>query len=209
MATKPKRLDDWASAAHASCENSAATHDRLHTPAKLHSSYRTTGRSVPMITPTQPEDPTTKLTIWWVGNSNSPWHDEFVRWIIGPDSPRPTEAKWEILYSEDGSPSLPRATGQPIHSPKCKLGIVVWTVPSHGIAELLKHIAATRRTRPGYAHVTAGLASPAERLLISEFGVVAHIQHPKDWASWSALFADQKKTARSISVNRNQSTVTG
>lgn len=65
---------------------------------------------------------------------------------------------------------------------------VVWAIPSAGIVDLVQRIDHVRHTRPGYCHITAGLASPVERMFLSEVGTAAHVQHPCDWSDCRILF---------------------
>lgn len=128
------------------------------------------------------------VSVWWMGDDATPWREAFVQWISGTDSPRRLSSTWRIHAVGRDTRSLPRIasrwTGvQPVAS-----SIVVWTIPKEGIADLLHRIDHVRHTRPGYIHLSAGLAAPVERRILGEVGIRAHVQHPRDWHNYAVVF---------------------
>jgi hypothetical protein len=126
-------------------------------------------------------------TVWWVGDEALRWRETFVAWLSGDDSPRPSPMTWRIQIVGRGELSLPRVT---THRPNIESVIspwVVWAIPETGVADLVHLVDHVRRTRHGYAHITAGLVSPVERMILSEVGVAAHVQHPRDWSAHRSL----------------------
>ncbi|EMI43881.1 hypothetical protein [Rhodopirellula sp. SWK7] len=143
-------------------------------------------------TPSVNAAPSTELSIWWIGSTDSSLHREFVRWIESPESPRRPESTWKLTIADEATPSLPRVFGHATDRHGSIIGIVIWTVPKNGISDLLKRIANVCRTKPGYRHITAGLVSPAEQRLLTEVGVTAHVQHAGEWPRCAAVLTCQK-----------------
>ncbi|EMI52975.1 hypothetical protein [Rhodopirellula sallentina] len=128
----------------------------------------------PFLESTDDESPAIELTWWWVGPTDTTLYHDLVRWIASDRSPRRAKSTWEIIHSEGPIPSLPRSSGK-------QPGVVIWVIPETGIADLIKRIGEVRSTRPGYHHLTAGLASPNEQRFLTEVGTRGHVQHSKDW----------------------------
>lgn len=126
-------------------------------------------------------------SLWWVGGEAVAWREAFVLWLCGIDSPRPPEATWRIHLIGRDTLSLPRLTTR-WPEQRRDAPCVVWAIPSSGIVDLVQRIDHVRHTRPGYCHLTAGLASPVERMFLSEVGTAAHVQYPCDWDDCRMLF---------------------
>ncbi len=132
--------------------------------------------------------PDTDRSVWWVGDGALRWRDAFVQWLGGPDSPRRPQSTWRLHVAGYHALSLPRLPTRWHTVPHPATPVVVWTIPATGIAELVHRMGHVRHTRPGYLHLSAGLASPAERMHLSEIGVSAHVQSPGDWPVYRKLF---------------------
>ncbi|TWT56379.1 hypothetical protein CA85_41920 [Allorhodopirellula solitaria] len=126
--------------------------------------------------------------VWWVGEEAMAWRESFIELLRSARSPKahastPEDCpqSWRIHLHRRDTLSLPR---QPIHGRENggrSPALVIWAVPSEGIAELVDRIGEARRCRPGYEHLTAGLVSPVERTVLFEVGVRAHLQGPRHW----------------------------
>lgn len=128
------------------------------------------------------------VSVWWIGNNAAAWREAFMEWIRSPDSPRRSPSTWRIHSVPLKNPVLPRITTRWTGVQNPATSIVVWTIPSIGIADLLQRIDHTRHTRPGYTHLSAGLASPNEQRILSEVGIRSHVQDPRDWKNCRSLF---------------------
>lgn len=127
------------------------------------------------------------ISIWWMGDNAAVWREAFIEWICGADSPRRSQSTWRIHSAPVDTHVLPRITTRWTESQNPATSIVVWAIPNIGIADLLQRIDHIRHTRPGYTHLSAGLASPNEQRILNEVGIRAHVQHPRDWKKCRAM----------------------
>lgn len=129
------------------------------------------------------------VSVWWLGDNAAGWRAAFMDWILGGDLPRRLPSTWKIHSAPLDNPALPRITTRWPGVLIPATSIVVWTIPHIGIADLLHRIDHTRYTRPGYTHLSAGLASPNEQRILSEVGIRVHVQHPCDWKNCRAVLS--------------------
>lgn len=140
------------------------------------------------------------FSVWWMGDDAAAWQEAFVEWIRGADSSRRLSSTWKIHSVPRDARALPRIAMRWTGVHDAASPIVVWTIPETGVANLLQLIDLARHTRPGYRHLSAGLASPKEQRILREVGIRAHVQHPRDWKNCRALLAySNSPTGRSNS----------
>ncbi len=129
-----------------------------------------------------------ELIAWWIGDEAYRWQETFLAWLSGADSPSAAPTICRVQLVGRSALSLPRLPMRGNKLAGSSSPLVIWAIPEFGIADLIHQIDHTRHTRSGYTHITAGLVSPRERMVLSEVGVAAHVQKPCDWTAFHHLF---------------------
>jgi hypothetical protein len=151
-----------------------------------------------MIASHEPNKTATDVLLWYVSTPatdadptllKNRWRVSLEAWLRGSASPRSATSTWRIQFVELSTFILPRSTAGPNHLANQPHWIIVWMLPDAGLADLINRIARFRRAHPSCLQIAAGLSSPAERIILTQVGVSAHVQQPHEWPICNKIMA--------------------